>query len=112
MGCKGSRVRISPSRPITHTYICRLLQASSPVGPPAPSGSFPSVFSCIRPAIPHRPCQETLMSRRLLLLASLALPVLASAAEPIGQLHLPSFTGLQSKASEVVDITLGAWPLA
>src|SRR5262245_44875798 len=52
------------------------------------------------------------MRLRLLLLASLAFPLLASAAEPIGQLHLPSFTGLQSKASEVVDVTLGSWPLA
>lgn len=52
------------------------------------------------------------MRLRLLLLASLGFPFLASAAEPIGQLHLPSFTGLQSKASEVVDVTLGAWPLA
>jgi hypothetical protein len=52
------------------------------------------------------------MHLRILALASLALPLLASAAEPIGQLNLPSFTGLQSKASEVVDITLGTWPLA
>jgi hypothetical protein len=52
------------------------------------------------------------MSLRLLLLATLALPFLASAAEPIGKLNLPSFTGLQSKASEVVDITLGSLPLA
>src|SRR4051812_30233400 len=49
---------------------------------------------------------------RLLALATLALPLLASAAEPIGQLHLPSFSGLQSKASEVVDITLSSFPLA
>jgi hypothetical protein len=52
------------------------------------------------------------MHLRSLLLASLALPLLAFAADPPGQLHLPSFTGLQSKASEVVDITLGTWPLA
>lgn len=52
------------------------------------------------------------MPLRILLLTTLALPFLASAAEPLGQLNLPSFTGLQSKASEVVDITLGAWPLA
>ena len=52
------------------------------------------------------------MHLRLFALAVLALPLFASAAEPIGQLNLPSFTGLQSKASEVVDITLGAWPLA
>jgi hypothetical protein len=52
------------------------------------------------------------MHLRILLLATLALPFLASAAEPPGQLHLPSFTSLQSKASEVVDVTLGAWPLA
>jgi hypothetical protein len=52
------------------------------------------------------------MRLRILFLTTLALPLLASAAEPPGQLHLPSFTGLQSKASEVVDITLGTWPLA
>ena len=52
------------------------------------------------------------MHLRFLALATLALPLLASAAEPLGQLNLPSFTGLQSKASEVVDITLGTWPLA
>jgi hypothetical protein len=52
------------------------------------------------------------MPLRILLLATLALPLLVSAAEPLGQLNLPSFSGLQSKASEVVDITLGAWPLA
>lgn len=52
------------------------------------------------------------MHLRLLALATLALPFLASAAEPIGKLNLPSFTGLQSKASEVVDVTLGSWPLA
>jgi len=52
------------------------------------------------------------MYLRLLALATLALPLLASAAEPVGQLHLPSFAGLQSKASEVVDITLGSLPLA
>ena len=52
------------------------------------------------------------MHLRFLLLATLALPLLAAAAEPPGQLHLPSFTGLQSKASEVVDITLGTLPLA
>ena len=52
------------------------------------------------------------MSRCLLLLATFAFPLLASAAEPIGQLKIPAFSGLQSKASEVVDITLGSWPLA
>ena len=52
------------------------------------------------------------MFLRLLALATLALPIFASAAEPLGQLHLPAFSGLQSKASEVVDITLGSWPLA
>jgi hypothetical protein len=52
------------------------------------------------------------MHLRLFALATLALPFLASAAEPIGKLNLPSFTGLQSKASEVVDITLGSFPLA
>ena len=52
------------------------------------------------------------MFLRLLALATLALPLLASAAEPLGKLNLPAFSGLQSKASEVVDITLGSWPLA
>ncbi len=52
------------------------------------------------------------MHLRLLALTALALPLLASAAEPSGKLNLPSFTGLQSKASEVVDVTLGSWPLA
>lgn len=51
------------------------------------------------------------MHLRLLALTTLALPLLA-AAEPLGKLNLPSFTGLQSKASEVVDVTLGSWPLA
>jgi hypothetical protein len=53
------------------------------------------------------------MHLRILALATiLAFPILATAAEPIGHLNLPSFTGLQSKASEVVDVTLGTWPLA
>src|SRR5262245_1085583 len=52
------------------------------------------------------------MYRRLLLLAALAFPILASASEPLGQLPIPPFTVLQSKASEVVDINLGSWPLA
>ncbi len=39
-------------------------------------------------------------------------PLLAAAAEPTGQLNLPSFSHLQSKATEVVDVTLGTWPLA
>jgi Domain of unknown function (DUF4252) len=52
------------------------------------------------------------MHLRIIALATLALPLLATAAEPLGQLTLPSFSGLQSKASEVVDVTLGTWPLA
>jgi len=52
------------------------------------------------------------MYLRLLALAALTLPLRVSAAEPIGQLNIPAFTGLQSKASEVVDITLGSFPLA
>ena len=46
------------------------------------------------------------------LAAALVLPLQAKAAEPIGQLDLPSFSHLQSKATEVVDVTLGSWPLA
>ena len=46
------------------------------------------------------------------LAAGLVLPLHATAAEPVGQLDLPSFSHLQSKATEVVDITLGTWPLA
>jgi hypothetical protein len=46
------------------------------------------------------------------LAAGLVLPLRAAAADPIGQLDLPSFSHLQSKAIEVVDVTLGAWPLA
>ena len=42
----------------------------------------------------------------------LVLPLQATAADRTGQLDLPSFTHLQSKATEVVDITLGTWPLA
>ena len=45
------------------------------------------------------------------LAASLALPIRAAAAEPLGQLNLPSFNHLQSKATEVVDVTLGTFPL-
>ncbi len=46
------------------------------------------------------------------LAAGLVLPLRAAAAERAGQLDLPSFSHLQSKATEVVDVTLGAWPLA
>ena len=46
------------------------------------------------------------------LAAGLVLPLQATAADPVGQLDLPSFSHLQSKATEVVDITLGTWPLA
>ena len=46
------------------------------------------------------------------LAAALVLPVQATAADRTGKLDLPSFTHLQSKATEVVDITLGSWPLA
>ncbi|HEY7642442.1 MAG TPA: DUF4252 domain-containing protein [Steroidobacteraceae bacterium] len=46
------------------------------------------------------------------LAAGLVLPLRAFAAEHPGRLDLPSFSHLQSKATEVVDVTLGAWPLA
>jgi hypothetical protein len=46
------------------------------------------------------------------LAAGLALPLRALAAEHAGELKLPSFSHLQSKATEVVDVTLGTWPLA
>ena len=46
------------------------------------------------------------------LAAGLVLPSQATAADRTGQLDLPSFSHLQSKATEVVDITLGTWPLA
>ena len=46
------------------------------------------------------------------LAAGLVLPLRASAAEHAGQLKLPSFNHLQSKATEVVDVTLGSWTLA
>src|SRR5688572_33265974 len=52
------------------------------------------------------------MTLRILAAVGLAFPLLAAAAEPTGRLDLPSFSHLQSKASEVVDITLGTWPLA
>ena len=52
------------------------------------------------------------MHLRLLVLAGLVLPLHALAAEPAGRLDLPSFAHLASKATEVVDVTLGAWPLA
>jgi len=45
------------------------------------------------------------------LAAGLAFPLPASAAES-GRLKLPSFSHLQSKATEVVDVTIGRWPLA
>jgi Domain of unknown function (DUF4252) len=45
------------------------------------------------------------------LAAGLVLPLRAVAAEHAGQLRLPSFSHLQSKATEVVDVTLGTWPL-
>jgi hypothetical protein len=46
------------------------------------------------------------------LAAGLVLPLRAAAAEHTGRLELPSFSHLQSKATEVVDVTLGTWPLA
>ena len=46
------------------------------------------------------------------LAAGLVSPFEAAAAEHPGRLDLPSFSHLQSKATEVVDVTLGAWPLA
>jgi hypothetical protein len=46
------------------------------------------------------------------LAAGLTLPLHAAAAERDGRLDLPSFSHLQSKAIEVVDVTFGAWPLA
>jgi len=52
------------------------------------------------------------MHLRLLVVAGLVLPLHAVAAEPAGRLELPSFSHLASKATEVVDVTLGAWPLA
>ena len=52
------------------------------------------------------------MHLRILAAIGLALPLLAAAAEPPGHLNLPSFSHLQSKATEVVDVTLGTWPLA
>jgi hypothetical protein len=45
------------------------------------------------------------------LAAGLVLPLRAVAAEHAGQLKLPSFSHLQSRAIEVVDVTLGTWPL-
>jgi hypothetical protein len=52
------------------------------------------------------------MYLRIVAVIGLALPLLASAADPVGSLDLPSFSHLQSKATEVVDVTLGTWPLA
>ena len=46
------------------------------------------------------------------LAAGLAFPHASAAAERNFSLDLPSFSHLQSKATEVVDITLGTWPLA
>jgi hypothetical protein len=43
-------------------------------------------------------------------LACLAFPVLAAAQG--GELKLPSFTHLQQQATEVVDVSIGSWPLA
>ena len=51
------------------------------------------------------------MPLRFLVALSLLFPLLATAAEPLGQLNLPAFSHLQSKATEVVDVTLGTWPL-
>ena len=48
------------------------------------------------------------MHLRSLAAAGLAFPLRVAAAEPAGRLDLPSFSHLQSKASEVVDVTLGA----
>ena len=45
------------------------------------------------------------------LAAGLAVPHVTAAAERAAKLELPSFSHLQSKATEVVDITLGTWPL-
>jgi hypothetical protein len=45
------------------------------------------------------------------LAAGLVLPLRVVAAERAGRLDLPSFSHLQSKATEVVDVTLGTWPL-
>jgi hypothetical protein len=45
------------------------------------------------------------------LAAGLAFPHLSAAADRGSILDLPSFSHLQSKATEVVDITLGTWPL-
>jgi len=43
-------------------------------------------------------------------LACLALPVLAAAQG--AELKIPSFSHLQQQATEVVDVTIGSWPLA
>jgi hypothetical protein len=51
------------------------------------------------------------MHLRFLAAIGLLFPLLAAAAEPPGQLNVPAFSHLQSKASEVVDVTLGTWPL-
>jgi hypothetical protein len=51
------------------------------------------------------------MPLRFLTPLILLFPLLATAAEPLGQLNLPAFSHLQSKATEVVDVTLGTWPL-
>jgi hypothetical protein len=46
------------------------------------------------------------------LAAGLAFSAGSAAADRGPNLDLPSFSHLQSKATEVVDITLGTWPLA
>jgi hypothetical protein len=46
------------------------------------------------------------------LAAGLAFSSGSAAADRSPSLDLPSFSHLQSKATEVVDITLGTWPLA
>ena len=40
----------------------------------------------------------------------MAFPMLAAARD--GELKLPSFAHLQQQATEVVDVTIGSWPLA
>lgn len=48
--------------------------------------------------------------RTLAALGSLAFPMLAAAEG--AQLDLPAFSHLQEQATDIVDITLGSWPLA
>jgi hypothetical protein len=47
--------------------------------------------------------------RPLVLTLLVAVPLLATADTP--ELNIPSFEHLRSKATETVDVTLGAWPL-